>query len=167
MTPARYPLTNRTPEIALIVDRDLAGPATTADDVLTATSAALPALEVLDCRFADYRARSADIIADNGAAARFLLGSRPTKLDAIDLRTLGCVFEHNGELVATATGAEVLGHPATAVAWLTRRLAARGRHLDAGMIVLSGGLTRSVRVRPGDVVRACFAQLGSVDLVCT
>lgn len=31
-----------------------------------------------------------------------MLGSRPTKLDAIDLRTLGCVFEHNGELVAKA-----------------------------------------------------------------
>lgn len=154
------------PEIALILDRDLDNPATTTDDVLAASSAALPALEVLDSRFVDYRGCAADIVADNGAAARFVLGPRPIEIDRADLRTLGCVFQRNGELVATAAGAELLGHPAAAVAWLVRRIAARGRGLDAGMIVLTGALTRSVAVQPGDVVTAHFDRLGTVELRC-
>lgn len=154
------------PEIALILDHDLDDPTTTTDDVLAATSAALPALEVLDCRFVDYRGSAADLVADNSAAARFALGPRPIEIDRSDLRTLGCVFERNGELVATAAGAELLGHPAAAVAWLVRRIAARGRGLEAGMIVLTGALTCWVTVQPGDVVTAHFNQLGSVELRC-
>lgn len=155
------------PEIALILDRDLCDPMTTTEDVLAATTVAFPALEVLDCHFADYEGRAADLVADNGAAARVMLGPHPIAIEGADLRTLGCVFERNGELIATATGAEALGHPAAAVAWLARRMAGRGRGLEAGMLVLSGGLTQSVLVRPGDVVSASFDRLGHVELRCT
>lgn len=154
------------PEITFILDRDLDDPDTTTAAVLAATAAVLPALEVLDCHFADYRVRPADIIAENSLAARFVLGPTPVEIGALDLRTLGCVFEMNDELVATATGAEVLGDPAAAVACLVRQLAARGRGIESGMVVLSGGLTRSVRVRAGDAVTAHFDHLGSVRLHC-
>jgi butyrate kinase len=40
-----------------------------------------------------------------------------------------------------------MGHPAAAVAWLVNTLAARGQHLRAGSIVLTGGLTYSKLVR--------------------
>ena len=42
------------------------------------------------------------------------------------------VLEHNGEVVATASGAASLGHPAAAVAWLVRSLAAENEGLRAG-----------------------------------
>jgi 2-oxo-3-hexenedioate decarboxylase len=50
------------------------------------------------------------------------------------------------------------------VAWLARSLAAAGEGLLAGQIVLSGGLTAAVPVRPRDVVVASIDRLGSVEL---
>src|SRR5258705_410483 len=70
------------------------------------------------------------------------------------LRLAGVVLEHNGEVVATASGAASLGHPAAAVAWLARALHAEGEGLRAGEVVLSGGLTAAVPVARGDVVVA-------------
>jgi 2-keto-4-pentenoate hydratase len=72
----------------------------------------------------------------------------------------------NGDVTATAAGAAVSGHPAGAVAWLVRWLAARGRGLRAGDIVLSGGMTAVVPLAAGDVVSASFDRLGTVTLAC-
>ena len=78
-------------------------------------------------------------------AGRFLVGPA-VPATGIDLRLVGVVLEHNGEVVATASGAAALGHPAAAVAWLVRSLAAEDEGLKAGDIVLSGGLTAAVPV---------------------
>ncbi|MGL5910562.1 MAG: 2-keto-4-pentenoate hydratase [Phycicoccus sp.] len=153
------------PEIALLVGRDLEGPDVTADDVLVATEAVMPAIDVLDSRYAGYEFTLPAVVADNISSARYALG-RPTPAVGLDLRLLGCVFEVDGRLVGTAAGAAVLDHPAAAVAWFVRSLARRGRRLEAGTVVLSGALTAAVPVRPGSVVRATFDRLGSVELRC-
>lgn len=154
------------PEIAFLTSTKLSGPAVTTAEVLTATSAIMPALDILDSRYAGYSFTLPAVIADNASSARFAVGS-PVPLDDIDLRLLGCVFEKNGELVATAAGAAVLEHPAAAVAWFVRSLAARGEHLPPGSLVLAGALTAATPVEPGDVVRAEFDRIGSVELRCT
>jgi 2-keto-4-pentenoate hydratase len=151
------------PEIVFIMGKDLAGPAVTGTDVLAATAGVATGIEILDSRYLDYRFTAADVIADNASAGRFLVGS-PVPLGGIDLRLVGVVFEHNGQAVATAAGAASLGHPAAAVAWLVRSLAAAGEGLLAGQVVLSGGLTDAVPVRPRDVVVASIDRLGSVEL---
>jgi 2-keto-4-pentenoate hydratase len=76
------------------------------------------------------------------------------------------VLEKNGELVATAAGAAVMGHPAAAVAWLVRALARRGQGLRAGHVVMAGGMTEAIAVAPGDTVVARFDRLGSVEIAC-
>ena len=151
------------PEIVFIMGKDLSGPEVTGADVLTATASVATGIEILDSRYLDYRFTMPDVIADNTSAGRFLVGS-PVPLDGIDLRLVGVVLEHNGEVVATAAGAAALGHPAAAVAWLVRSLAAAGEGLLAGQVVLSGGLTAAVPVRPRDVVVASIDRLGSVEL---
>lgn len=153
------------PEIAFILERDLPGPHVTAADVLAATSGVAVGIEVLDSRFHDYSFTMADVIADNTSASRFVTGA-PTPPTGIDLRLVGVVLEHNGKVVATASGAASLGHPAAAVAWLARQLAAEGERLRAGQVVLSGGLTAAVPVAPGDVVTATIDRLGSIELAC-
>jgi len=153
------------PEIAFVLGEDLSGRHVTAAHVLAATRAVVPAIEILDSRFPDYRFALPDVIADDASAGRFLLASGVAP-EGLDLRVLGCVFERNGEVIATARGGAALGHPAAAVAWLVRTLAARGRGLSAGQIVLSGGLTSAVPVGPGDVVTARFDRLGTVELAC-
>ncbi len=154
------------PEIAFLLGEELAGPGVTALHVLAATRAVMPALDVLDSRFAGYRFTLPDVVADDASAARYLVGA-PVPAAGIDLATVGCVFERNGELVDTAAGAAVLGHPAAAVAWFVRKLAERGRVVPAGTLVLAGSLTAAVPVAPGDSVRITVDRIGSVELACT
>jgi 2-oxo-3-hexenedioate decarboxylase len=151
------------PEIVFIIGKDLSGPAVTGADVLAATAGVAAGIEILDSRYAGGRVTTADVIADNASAGRFLVGS-PVPLDGVDLRVVGALFEHNGQVAGTAAGAAALGHPAAAVAWLVRSLAAAGEGLLAGQVVLSGGLTPAVPVRPRDVVVASIDRLGSVEL---
>lgn len=153
------------PEIAFLTRADLEGRGVTAHQVLAATEAVLPAIDILDSRYAGYRFTLPAVIADNASAARFAVGD-PVPVAGVNLRLVGCVFEKNGMLMGTASGAAVLDHPAAAVAWLVRSLTARGKCLPAGSLVLSGALTAAVAVSPGDVVRASFDRIGSVELRC-
>jgi 2-oxo-3-hexenedioate decarboxylase len=154
------------PEIVFVLGRDLAGPRVTAADVLAATAGVAVGIEVLDSRYRDYRFTIGDVVADNTSAGRFVVGAAVPPA-GIDLRLVGVVFERNGETVATAAGAAVLGHPAAAVAWLVRALAADGSGLRAGEIVLSGGLTAAVPIGPGDVLGATVDRLGTLELTIT
>jgi len=153
------------PEIVLVLGRDLAGGHVTTADVLAATSAVAVGIEVLDSRYENYRFTIPDVVADNASAGRYVVGA-PVPVAGTDLRLVGVVLEHNGEVVATASGAASLGHPASAVAWLVRSLAASGEGLRAGDIVLSGGLTAAVPLAAGDVLLASVDRVGSVELGC-
>ena len=152
------------PEIAFLLAKDLAGP-TNVTGVLAATEAVFGAVDVLDSRFRDFRFKLPDVIADNASAGRFFLGPRacrPGELE--DLRLLGCVLRGDGDVIHTAAGAAVMGHPAASVAWLANQLADRGEHLPAGSLVFSGGLTAAVSIRPGHAVTAEFEDLGTIEV---
>ena len=153
------------PEIVFVMGRDLVGSAVTAVDVLCATEAVAVGIEVLDSRFLDYRFTMPDVVADNASAGRFVVGA-PVPAQGIDLRLVGVVLERNGKVVGTASGAASLGHPAAAVAWLVRSLAAAGEGLSRGQVILSGGLTAAVPVVAGDVVVVTIDRMGSVELGC-
>ena len=151
------------PEIAFVTAFELAGPATTAAQVLAATRWVMPAIDVLDSRYAGYSFTLPDVIADNSSAGRFIVGD-PIAAEGIDLRSVGCVFSANGEPVATAAGAAILGHPAEAIAWFVRRLWERGKVLPAGSLVLAGALTAAFPVERGDTFTVEIDRLGSLDL---
>jgi 2-oxopent-4-enoate hydratase len=149
-------------EIAFVMERDLKGPGVDSAAALRAVAGALPALEIIDSRVADWKIKLADTIADNASSARYVLGARLTPLDRVDLRLCGCVVARNGEPSATGAGAAVLGNPIRCVAWLANKLAEFGDGLRAGDVVLAGAVHAALPVEPGDVVRAEFAHLGSV-----
>ena len=153
------------PEVVFVMGRDLAGAHVTATEVLAATAGVAVGIEVLDSRYTDYRVTMPDVVADNASAGRYVVGA-PVPPHGIDLRLVGVVLEHDGDVVATASGAASLGHPAAAVAWLVRALAASGEGLRAGEVILSGGLTAAVPVSAGDVVVATIDRLGSLELAC-
>lgn len=96
------------PEIVFLLGRDLAGPHVTAADVVAASSGAAVGIEVLDSRYSDYGFTMADVVADNTSASRYVVG-QPVSPAGIDLRLVGVVLEHNGRVVATASGAAALG----------------------------------------------------------
>lgn len=153
-------------EIAFLIGDDLEGADVGAADVLAATAAVMPAIDVLDSRYAGYSFTLPDVVADNSSSAGFITGSQLVDPTGIDLRLLGVVLELNGQVVATAAGAAVLGHPASSVAWLVRALARRGEGLAAGMTVLSGACTAAFPVSPGDTVVARIDRLGTVEVPC-
>lgn len=152
------------PEIAFVLGRELRGPGVTLLEVLAATRWVCAAIEVVDSRFKDYRFRVEDNTADNSSAARLVLGPAVFAVDSLDLSLVGVVLERNGEVEQTGAGAATLGHPARAVAWLANQLAESGQAIEAGQIVISGGLTSAPLVVAGDHVAARFDRLGAAEL---
>ena len=152
------------PEIAIVTNRELAGPGVTADQARAAIASASAAIEIIDSRFRNFRFTFTDVIADNTSASRFAISTVRVPATGLDLRTLGAVFEKNGEVVSTAAGAAILGDPAIGVAWLVNAMADHGESLPAGSVVMTGALTDAIAVAPGDVVRITLAQLGSLSI---
>jgi 2-oxo-3-hexenedioate decarboxylase len=152
------------PEIAFLLGRDVRAPATVTS-VLAATEAIFAAVDVLDSRYENFRFTLPDVVADNASAGAFIIGPRavaPSELD--DLSLLGCVLRVDGEIVDTAAGGAVLGHPAASVAWLANQLGARKQHLQAGWLIFSGGLTEPIPLKPGVAVTAEIAGLGGIEV---
>ncbi len=151
-------------EVAFVTRAPLSGPDCTAEQVLAATDYVLPAIEIIDSRFSGFKFDLESVVADNGSSARFVGGGRARYPEELDLRTLGVVLEKNGEIVEMGAAAEVLGHPAEAVAMLVNILHDLGETLPAGSFVMSGGITAAVAVQPGDHINARFQELGSISI---
>lgn len=151
-------------EIAFVLKRPLLGPGCHVGAVLAATDFVVPAVEIIDSRYENFRFDLASVVADNTSSSRFVVGGVARGIDGLDLRTLGMVMEKNGEIVAMAAGAAVLGHPAAAVAMLANHLAQRGEEIPAGTFIMSGGATEAVPVAKGDSIQVRFQDLGSVSM---
>lgn len=151
-------------EIAFVLKRPLSGPGCHIGAVLAATDFVVPAVEVIDSRYKDFRFDLKSVIADNTSAARWITGGCAVPVAGLDLRNLGIVLEKNGEVVDTASGAAVLGHPAQSVAMLANMLGRRGESLPAGAFIMTGGATAAVAVAPGDTVTVRYQALGSLGM---
>ena len=150
------------PEVAFLLGRPLQGPGVTAADAIRAVEGVVPALEIIDSRIRDWKIGLADTISDNASSAGVVLGSHVTRLDAAELRLVGCNLTVNGSVVMTGAAGAVLGSPLSALVWLANTVGSRGVALDAGCVVLPGSCTAAVPVGAGDTVTATFAGLGSV-----
>ena len=151
------------PELAFLLNDDLEGYVTAAQ-ACAATALVLPAVEIIDSRFANFRFGLTDVIADNTSAARVIFGSAGIGPTDIDLRLIGMVYTKNGNVESTAAGAAILGNPWEALAWLARRASQLGLALHAGDMVLAGALADAVFVNPGDNVRVEFGGLGGLNV---
>ena len=149
-------------EIALVLGADLRGPDCTALDVAAAVRGAVPALEIVDSRIADWKIKLADTIADLASSGAVVLGPAITPAAGLDLRLTGMVLTCNGELVATGAGAAALGNPLQAVAWLVQTLHPLGGYLRAGQFIMTGALHAAVGIAAGQNYRAEFDRLGPV-----
>lgn len=154
-------------EVGFVLGATLPGEGCTEEDVLDATEAVAPAIELIDSRIRDWRIGLVDTIADNASSAGFVLGPERVKPRDIDLLGIDAVLRRGDELVAEGRSDAVLGNPVTAVAWLARKVASFGVRLEAGHVVLPGSCTRAIDARPGDDFVAEFAGLGTVTLSFT
>jgi 2-keto-4-pentenoate hydratase len=151
-------------EIAFVLGAPLRGPGVTVTDAWRATTGVAAAVEIVDSRFADWRIRLADTVADLASNGAFAISSRLVPLAGLNTRLVGMTLTRNGELVDTGAGAAALGDPLAVVAWLANTLGEVGVGLDPGHLVLTGALHAAVPMAAGDVFRADFDRLGPVTL---
>jgi 2-oxo-hept-3-ene-1,7-dioate hydratase len=155
-------------ELAFILGKPLRGPGVTLFDVLAATEWVTPAVEIIDARIEQFDRETReprkvfDTISDFAANAGIVLGGRPVRPDAVDLRWVGALLHRNGVIEETGLAAAVLNHPARGVAWLANKIAPHDEQLDAGDVVLAGSFTRPTPAEVNDNFHVDFGALGSV-----
>lgn len=152
------------PEIVFVMGTRLCGPGITAPTAAAAVASVWAGIEVIDSRYRDFSFTLPDAVADNSSSALFTTGSKGVSPESLDLALEACELEADGAVVDGATGAAVLGHPFEALAHGANELGRRGLALEAGWIVLTGGMTDAIPLAAGADVTARFTTLGSVTV---
>ncbi len=128
-----------------------------------AIDAVAAAIELVDDRQADYTVLDINtLVADNSWNAGVVLGDfapPPVRLDALE----GIAYQDGTEL-ARGHGADALGHPFVPLAWLANHLAANGRQLRKGDIVMTGSIVTTRFPTAPFTYRFDVAGLGSVEV---
>lgn len=151
-------------EIAFAFATDLDQPDIVDDTraILRAVHSLHPALEVVDSRIRDWRIELADTVADNGSAARYVLGPAHAPCTIDELADVEMTMRTEAGIVSRGAGRDCLDNPINAVQWLARRLLAAGTPIRQGNVILSGALGPMVTPRPGDHVEVNLDMLGTV-----
>ncbi len=136
------------------------------DAVAAAVGEVVAGMEIVDDRYVDYRSLDTPtLIADDFFDAGCVLGEPVAAWRALDLPSLSGATWINGVEVGRGHGADVMGHPFEALAWLANSLARRGRHLRAGEFVFTGSVVETKWVNRGDRVVMRIERLGAVEAV--
>jgi len=151
-------------EIAFVTNKELSGKNLTVEEVLAATELVVPAVEIIDSRYKDFKFDLTSVQADNSSSTRFVVGSHAAKPEDFDWSTLGVVMQKNGEIIELGAGAAVLDHPAASVAMLATMLAERDEVIPAGTFIMTGGITAAVLVERGDSIVVRYQGLGTVTM---
>jgi 2-keto-4-pentenoate hydratase len=152
-------------EVALILERDLTYEKHTFADLIVATAYAVPAIEVVGSRIANWDIKLIDTVADNASSGLFVLGSQPVKLENVDLYKCSMSMQRGGTEVSKGSGAACLGNPLNAAVWLADMMVRMGTPLKAGDIVMTGALGPMVVVNAGDRFETQIEGLGEVRAV--
>jgi 2-keto-4-pentenoate hydratase len=159
------------PEFAVRLGRDLGprGGGFSRADVAAAVASLHPAFEVVNSAYGDAwrEAGAAGLIADNGVHECLVLGPGLEDWRSLDLAGHGVTFRCNGRDEGHGQGANALGHPLDALAWLAAQAPAGGRGLKAGDIVTTGVVTPFLYAEAGDTLAADFGTLGEIQLDIT
>lgn len=154
-------------EIAVRLARDLISTDVpfTGATVGKAVAEYFPAIEIVDDRYVKWETLGAPtLIADDFFSSGIVLGKPKARSDVPDLLSVHGRALINGIEGGRGTGADLLGHPHNALAWLANHLAQQGKGLKAGQIVMTGSLVQTIWVNAGDVIDMDYGTFGSVRL---
>ncbi len=136
------------------------------DEVAAAVASLHPAFEVVISAYGPAWAGAGTpaLIADNAVHGAFVMGPGLADWGGLDLAAHPVTLFHNGREAGRGRGANALGHPLNALAWLADQGVLGGRGLLAGDLVTTGVVTPIIYAEPGEEVRADFGALGEVRL---
>lgn len=150
-------------ELAFIFNQPVSGPDLTIADILAATTI-VAAFDLVDFRTTDFQVGMPEALCYNVYTRHFVLGRQPADPAALDLPNLKVSLTQNGEEVATATGAAIMGDPARSITWVANKLAEHDRSLGAGHFILTGAITKPQPIQAGVHFRATFDSLGTLEV---
>ena len=154
-------------EIAVRLGRDVApfGAPFTAQSIGNSVECYFPAIEVVDDRYVEWQTLGAPtLIADDFFASSIVLGEPVAASRMPDLLTMPGRALVNGQEVGHGTGADLMGSPLNALAWLATHLNAQGKQLLAGQTVMTGSVVQTVWMNAGDQVTVEFTGLGEAKI---
>ena len=150
-------------EIAFVLGKDLDKDVMTSVDILSAIEYALPSIEVVGSRIANWDIKITDTIADNASASHWVVGHRPVKLENFDLINCKMKMKNKSKVVSKGVGKACLGSPINAMLWLAQKMKALGKPMQAGDLILSGAIGPMVTAKAGDHFHVTIEGLGEVS----
>lgn len=152
-------------EICARLGRDLPPRATpyTRAEIAEAVDGVCAAVELVDDRNADYATLDvASLVADNSWNGGIVLSEIVTP--PADLEKAEAVVYLDGVEAGRGVGADALGHPYEPLVWLSNHLAAEGRGMKKGDLVMTGSLIRTCFPDKAFAYRFDVVGIGSVEV---
>lgn len=156
---ARFIHPRAEPEVAFLLREPLHNEVTPAE-ALNAVAGVAPAIEIIDSRYQNFRFSLGDVIADNSSSSAFVVGQWTPRV--ADLSGLAMTFSVDEQKVEVSSEA-ILGDPLLSLAAASRLLTQYGEGLPAGSIVLAGGATAAIALKPGARLRLDVEGLGTTS----
>ncbi len=137
----------------------------TAESVSPFVAFAIPAIEVVDHRFHDWKLVGAPTLAaDNAIHGAWVEGEPVRYRWSFNLAAHPVDVIVNGQKWRTGSGANVLDDPLNVVAWLANELPKHGRQLRRGEKISTGTAAEVYFAKAGDRVTADFGVLGKAEV---
>ncbi len=153
-------------EIAVTLGRDLPsiGQPYDSENIRSAVQNCRAAMEIVDDRYADFRILTTEtMIVDDFFQSACVLGPEIADWQNIDLAGLVGHTIVNGAEVGSGQGADIMGHPLNALAWLANNLNDLGHPLKAGEFILLGSMVECQWLSPGDQIVMQNSELGEIS----
>lgn len=151
-------------EIAVVLSADLplTGQPYSRLSVAPAVGGVMAAIEIVDDRYENFRSLGAPtLIADNFFNAGSVLATPVRDWRTLDLAAIAGGMTINGKEAGRGAGAQIMGHPLEALAWLATLRAREGQPLRAGEFVSLGSIVETKWIEAGDEVAVEIDGLGA------
>lgn len=153
-------------EVGVRLGRDLPAGPCTADEAAACVAEVFAAIEIVEKRYGDLAALGVPtLIADQVFHAGGVCGAPAPGWPGLDLGAVAGRITVDGAVKGEGVGADLLGHPMAALAWLAASgCAAAFGGLRAGQVVFLGSVTPPIWLDGPGLVEVAFTGLGTVTL---
>ncbi|RLA84553.1 MAG: hydratase [Deltaproteobacteria bacterium] len=163
-------------DLVVRVGDDKINQAESNQEILAALDAVYPFIELPDIFYVKGTKLDGPALSAINVGARYGLLGDPIPLSPTEdwmkrLKTFKLeILDKEGKVLATGTGANLLGNPLNVVRWIRDELKKRGKLLKKGDLLSLGTVTKLMPVKPGTTIRARYTGLdpkGPVEISVT
>ena len=145
-------------ELAVRLGQAVSAPLIGVDECRAALTSGFPVIELHHYVLRSPQPSLAELIANGGMHAGFVLAEEEPEVGLPDLESLSVWIDD--QRMGMVVGADVTRLAVQSVRWLAARLAQSGLTLARGQVVLTGSLLPLYALRPGSRVVAAVAPFG-------